>query len=182
MPPSFSRRSVLVSSLLATTTGLAGKAAAQSGGYNQKNTSSDVPPTEPDFQYTYQRTEEQWRAQLSEFEYKILRQGETEPRKFSPLWKEMRAGSYRCKGCNLLTYNSEYKVKLKKGWTFFRQSEPDSVLTGIDLVTSYGGKEKNGTTMEAHCRRCGSHFGHILYVQGEILHCINGTSLNFTPA
>ncbi len=35
--------------------------------------------------------------------------------------------------------------------------------------------------IEAHCRRCGSHLGHILNVQGDILHCINGTALTFTP-
>jgi peptide-methionine (R)-S-oxide reductase len=36
-------------------------------------------------------------------------------------------------------------------------------------------------TIEVHCRRCGSHMGHVLLVEGEILHCINGTSLVFTP-
>ena len=179
MPNSYSRRSILASSLVAATTGLAGKAAAQDLQSSAQNSSSDVAPREPDFQYSYRKTDAEWRAQLTPSEYRVLREGGTEPKKSSPLWEEERPGDYRCKGCDLLVYSSEYKVKLNKGWTFFRQSEPDSVLMGIDLVTTYGGKEKDETAMEAHCRRCASHLGHILYIKGEILHCINGTSLNF---
>jgi len=33
--------------------------------------------------------------------------------------------------------------------------------------------------IEVHCRRCGSHLGHILLVDDEVLHCINGRSLTF---
>jgi peptide-methionine (R)-S-oxide reductase len=36
--------------------------------------------------------------------------------------------------------------------------------------------------IEVHCRRCASHMGHILLVDGKLLHCINGTSLNFVEA
>ncbi len=182
MTTKISRRTILASSVVAASGGLAVRAGAQAPSYTSQNSSSDVRPKEPDFQYSYARTDAQWRAQLSDFEYSILREGKTEPKKSSPLWKENRPGAYRCKGCNLLAYSSDYKVVLKKGWVFFRQGEPDSILMGIDLVTSYGGKEKNETAIEAHCRRCGSHLGHVLYVKGEILHCINGTSLNFIEA
>lgn len=183
MTTSISRRSILVSSAAIAATGIAGKAAAQAAvetnGTLQANSASDVLPQNPDFQYSYQKTEKEWRAQLTEAEYGILREGKTEKKKSSPLWKEKRAGEYHCKGCDLRVYSSDYKVNLNKGWVFFRQSEPDSVLLGIDLVTTYGGRKKNGSVMEAHCRRCGSHFGHILYVKGEILHCINGAALSF---
>jgi len=180
MTVSISRRSILVSSAAVAATGFAAKTSAQ--GTLQISSTSDVRPLNPDFQYSYQKTEAEWRAQLSEAEYAILREGKTEKKKSSPLWKEKRAGTYKCQGCDLLVYSSDYKVKLNKGWAFFRQSEPDSVLLGIDLVTKYGGKKKNGSVMEVHCRRCGGHFGHILYVKGEILHCINGASLNFEGA
>jgi peptide-methionine (R)-S-oxide reductase len=36
--------------------------------------------------------------------------------------------------------------------------------------------------IEAHCRRCGSHLGHVLYVEDRLLHCINGTALEFRPS
>ncbi len=35
-------------------------------------------------------------------------------------------------------------------------------------------------TIEAHCRRFGSHMGHNLKVNGEVLHCINGKALDFS--
>ena len=180
MTTQLSRRTLLASSLVAASTGLAASSVnAQTPQSYTQNSSSDVKPAEVDFEYSYQQTDAEWRAQLSEFDFTILREGKTEPKKSSPLWKEQRAGAYRCKGCDLRIYSSDYKVKLKKGWVFFRQSEPDSVLLGIDLTTSYGGKKKDQTAIEAHCRRCGSHFGHMLYINGEILHCINGASLNF---
>ena len=36
--------------------------------------------------------------------------------------------------------------------------------------------------VEVHCRRCGSHFGHIIAVDGTILHCVNGAAFHFTAA
>jgi len=143
-------------------------------------TMSDVPPREPDFHYEIQRTETEWRERLSDFEYTILREGGTEPPKSSALWDEDRHGVYRCKGCDNLLYWSETKKILDKGWAFFRHAEPDSVLTGIDLTKFFG-----GTTiqmMEVHCRRCGSHLGHIVWISNEVLHCINGASLTFEAA
>ena len=182
MTTQISRRCILASSIVAASSGLAVRAGAQNLPQSSQNSSSDVRPKEADFQYSYTRTDAQWRAQLSDFEYSIMREGKTEPKKTSPLWNEKRPGSYRCKGCDLLAYSSDYKVVLKKGWVFFRQGEPDSILMGIDLVTSYGGKEKDETVIEVHCRRCASHLGHMLYIKGEIIHCINGTSLNFIAA
>ncbi len=74
---------------------------------------------------------------------------------------------------------------IEKGWAFFRHSEPDTVLTGLDgEIDEYGDMaNSNGATIEVHCRRCGSHMGHILFVLValEQLHCINGTSLIFHP-
>jgi peptide-methionine (R)-S-oxide reductase len=132
---------------------------------------SDQPATSASgFRYEVRRTEAEWRAKLTEDELKILREGGTEPRNSSPLATETRNGTYACKGCDLPTYSSSQKVILPQGWVFFSHSYENAVLTGID----------NGQ-IEAHCRRCGSHLGHILYVQSMIVHCINGSALNFTP-
>jgi len=67
-------------------------------------------------------------------------------------------------------YSSSQKVVLSRGWAFFYHSYENATLTGIDRGQ-----------IEAHCRRCGSHLGHILYVESDILHCINGSALEFTP-
>lgn len=138
------------------------------------------------FSYEITRTEEEWKARLTEAEYKILRRGSTELPKTSPLWNETANGTYACRGCDLHSYDANWKVVLDKGWAFFRHSVPNAVLTGIDGPVPEYGSDMNtdapGAMIEAHCRRCGSHLGHIVYVEGMVLHCINGTSLTFTSA
>ena len=147
---------------------------------------AQAPITTDDFDYEVTRTEEEWKARLNEAEYKILRRGSTELPKTNPLWEETANGSYACKGCELHNYDANWKVVLDKGWAFFKHSTPNSVLTGIDgPVPEYGSDMNNGgpgAMIEAHCRRCGSHLGHIVYVDDMLLHCINGASLTFTPA
>jgi len=135
------------------------------------------------FSYEITRTEEEWKARLSKDEYVILRKGSTELPKTSPLWEEERAGWYHCKGCELAAYEGRWKVVLDKGWAFFKHSEPNAVLTAIDgPVVEYGAMADGpGAFMEVHCRRCSSHLGHLLIVEGQMLHCINGTALNFYP-
>ena len=79
-------------------------------------------------------------------------------------------------------YQSGWKEILSIGWVFFRHSEPNAVLTGLDWPD--GAEETPGSTlaqMEAHCRRCGSHLGHIVFAENKLLHCINGTALKFVP-
>ena len=135
-----------------------------------------------DFKYEVVRTTDEWYNMLGEQSYAIMREGFTEARKSNPLWEETRPGTYHCKGCDLHNYDARLKVVLDKGWVFFDHSEPDSVLTAIDgAVPEYGAMSEDTALIEAHCRRCGSHLGHVLIINGGILHCINGASLNFKP-
>ena len=136
--------------------------------------------------YTYEvtRTEEEWHARLNDDEYRILRKFKTEKAHSHTYATSTDKGSYACRGCNLDIYESSWKVILDKGWVFFKHSQPNSVLTSIDGGPSGEGVDDLGrfSMIEAHCRRCGSHMGHILLVDNDLLHCINGTSLVFTPA
>ncbi len=142
--------------------------------------------TDLDESFTYEviRSDAEWRKMLSPKDYKILREGSTELPKSSPLWKEDTHGTYACKGCDLTVYESKWKVILDKGWVFFQHARPNTTLTDIDGFYPEGMVEVDPRfpvpLIEAHCRRCGSHLGHILKVEGKILHCINGASLNFT--
>jgi peptide-methionine (R)-S-oxide reductase len=121
-----------------------------------------------DFVYEIQYSDEEWRSRLTPAEYQILREGATEPRHSHRFTQTTDVGVYHCQGCDLPIYASSQKVILDIGWVFFRHSLPDSVLLGVD-----------GVAIEAHCRRCAGHLGHVLYVETEVLHCINGTALNF---
>ena len=124
------------------------------------------------------RTDTQWRALLSEDEYQVMHEEDTERPHTSPLLKEKRAGAFHCKGCDLHVYSSDAKYDSGTGWPSFWQSVPDAIGTKNDdtLFTS---------RTEVHCRRCGSHFGHIFDDGPEptgLRHCLNGLSLVFREA
>ncbi len=136
------------------------------------------------FSYEVNHSEAEWREMLSDDSYFVLREGATELPKSSPLWNETRAGMYRCKGCDLDAFDAAWKVPLDKGWVFFTHSQTNAVLTGIDgPVPQYGNAmTSDAAFFEVHCRRCGSHLGHLLTVERQQVHCINGAALNFIPA
>lgn len=163
------RRALLGSAAFAT----AGLTLGRTAGAQERGT---------DFAYEVRRSEAEWRAQLAEDEYQILREGGTEWPQTSALWDDYAEGRFDCRGCDLALYDSEWRAPIDKGWVFFYHAHPDTVLTGIDTAEAYTGMvDPNRTLIEVHCRRCGSHLGHILNVEGEIVHCINGTSLAFSP-
>jgi len=143
---------------------------------------ADVAAGRDPFNYEITRTEEEWRAMLGD-DYQILRGGGTEELRSSPNWAESREGTYACRGCDLLQYDSFNKVAIPKGWAFFTASEPNSQLMSQDGPTDMSSRRSAfDIRIEVHCRRCGSHMGHILLVEGRVLHCINGASLVFTEA
>lgn len=137
------------------------------------------------FVYEVTLTDAEWRERLTEEEFKILREGGTEFPESNPLWNHTGDGIYCCRGCDLTLYDSKWKVPVDKGWAFFAQSRENAILMGIDDPRPEEAMDDPNAPpplIEAHCRRCGSHLGHILTVEGTTLHCINGTSMRFVPA
>lgn len=157
-----------------------GTTAAFATGHTQ---SAQATPTENHI-YTVTRTDAEWRDRLNPIEHYVLRQGGTEAPRTGPFWQTTEVGTYACKGCDLTLYDSLHKVELERGWTFFRHSRKDSVLTDIDLGQNGADDPfaQMQAMMEAHCRRCESHLGHIVALPemaGRPLHCINGFALTF---
>lgn len=124
------------------------------------------------------RSEAEWRAMLSDLEYEVMREEATERAYTSPLNDEKREGTFLCKGCDLPLYASETKFDSGTGWPSFYEALPDAIGTKSDRSFFM-------TRTECHCRRCGSHLGHI-FDDGPPptgkRHCINGVSLSFRPA
>lgn len=124
------------------------------------------------------RTDAEWRAMLTPAQYDVMRQEGTERAGSSPLDKVYDPGTYHCRGCDLALYASDTKYDSRTGWPSFYESLPDAIGTKPDRSLFM-------TRTECHCRRCGSHLGHIFNdgppPTGK-RHCLNGVSLVFKPA
>ncbi len=124
------------------------------------------------------RTDAEWRAMLTRAEYKVMRREGTERAGSSPLDKNWADGTYHCKGCDLPVYSSQHKFDSGTGWPSFWQSLPGAVGTKPD-------RKLLRVRTEVHCRRCGSHLGHIFDDGPQPTgkrHCLNGISLVFKAA
>lgn len=123
-------------------------------------------------------TKEEWQEKLTNFEYKVMREEGTERPGSSALLHEKRDGVYDCKGCDLPLYDASTKYDSRTGWPSFYQSLPNAVETKADNSFFM-------SRTEVHCRRCGSHLGHIFNDGPQPTgkrHCLNGVSLLFRPA
>lgn len=124
------------------------------------------------------RSDDEWRAMLTPLQYKVMRHEGTERAGSSPLDKLYDPGVYHCRGCDLALYSSEHKFDSGTGWPSFWKSLNDAIGTRNDTRLLR-------TRTECHCRRCGSHLGHIFddgpRPTGK-RHCINGVSLVFRAA
>lgn len=129
-------------------------------------------------QFEVVRTKAEWQELLTDFEYQVMREEATERRHTSPLNGEKRVGVYHCKGCDLPLYESKTKYESGTGWPSFYEALPDAVRTKADNTLFM-------RRTEVHCRRCGSHLGHIFEDGPKPTgkrHCLNGVSLVFKPA
>ena len=122
------------------------------------------------------RTEAEWRAMLTDLQYRVMREEATERSGTSPLDKNYADGTYSCRGCDLPLYPSATKYDSGTGWPSFFDSLPNAVGTKLD-------RKLFSVRTEVHCRRCGSHLGHIFDDGPQPTgkrHCLNGASLVFS--
>lgn len=123
------------------------------------------------------KSDEEWRAQLSDLAYKVTRKHGTERAGTHEDFPK-GPGTYRCVCCDAPLFDQAHKFESGTGWpSFFQPLDDEMVGESID-------KSWFMTRTEVHCNRCEAHLGHV-FPDGPqptgLRYCINGVALNFDP-
>ena len=124
------------------------------------------------------KTEEEWRAELTDAEFSVLRKAGTEPAFSSPLNDIKEAGTFVCAACGNEVYKTENKFMSGTGWPSFDRPIKAGVGMGTDSKLGY-------QRDEIYCARCGGHLGHVFddgprETTGK-RYCMNGIAMEFIP-
>lgn len=125
------------------------------------------------------KSEEEWRKELTDMQFYVLRKAGTENPGSSHLLNNKESGTYVCAGCGTALFRSEDKFDSGTGWPSFDKEIEGNVTYDIDYKIGY-------KRTEEHCAVCGGHLGHV-FEDGPrettgLRHCINGAALRFVPA
>lgn len=123
-----------------------------------------------------EKTEQQWKEELTPEEYRVLRQCGTEPGFTGKYYKHKEKGTYHCAGCGTALFSSDSKYDSGSGWpSFFAPMEKNTIKEVED--NSFGMRR-----IEIKCSNCDSHLGHV-FPDGPkptgLRYCVNSVSLDF---
>ncbi len=128
--------------------------------------------------YSVDKSEQQWRRELTAEQFRVLREHGTERPGTSLLNDEHRPGVFRCGGCGEALFEASTKFESGSGWPSFFKAIDGAVATSED--DSHAMRRT-----EIHCARCGGHLGHV-FPDGPaptgLRYCTNGLALTFQPA
>ncbi len=129
--------------------------------------------------YPVDKSEAQWREELSPAEYHVLREAGTE-RPWSGEYNDTKSvGVYNCRACGAELFRSETKFDSHCGWpSFYDPADSDAVE---EIEDNTMGMRR----VEVRCKNCGGHLGHV-FPDGPAQHtglryCINSLSITLDP-
>jgi peptide-methionine (R)-S-oxide reductase len=128
--------------------------------------------------YKVKKSENEWKQELTEEQYRVLRQKGTEA-PFTGEYNDFdEIGIYSCAACGAEVFRSDAKFTSSCGWpSFFEPVTSESLVEKTDL-------SHNMKRTEILCGTCGSHLGHV-FEDGPkptgLRYCINSAALNFKP-
>jgi peptide-methionine (R)-S-oxide reductase len=130
--------------------------------------------------YEIDKTDAEWRAELTPQEYHVLREAGTERPGVGEYTDTKTVGVYSCRACGQELFSSQTKFDSHCGWPSYYSPLAEDRVEYIE-DTALGMRR-----VEVRCARCGSHLGHVFEGEGygtptDQRYCINSISLKLRP-
>lgn len=142
----------------------------------QNQAQEETASTEEAMDFNVQKTDAEWREQLSAEQYRVLREAGTEYPGTGEYNLHFEEGTYTCAGCGEALFSSDSKFDAHCGWpSFDREIEEGKIIERVD-------RSHGMMRTEILCGNCGGHLGHV-FNDGPtgtgLRYCVNSASLDF---